>query len=778
MTAPTVAVTIRLSTQDGDPYPDVVITAKANQVDSYQGFIIPDPESVTTDVNGEAVMQCFPNALAPDGLGGTGAYYKFVGKTAAGTTVLKCSAQIPNQDTLLSDVAVMGDPSVDIPPGTPGPQGPVGPQGVPGPALNILGELDSPSDLPAGAPDGDGYLIAGHLWVRASGQWVDAGNIQGPQGIQGVPGNNGTNGTNGTNGAAATIAVGTVTTGAPGSSVVVHNSGSSSAAVFDITIPRGDPGEGSDVALSFEGTSITAALTSLDVRGGGVTWSGDGGAATLVFPAPVTSLAASAITNTPAGNIASTTVQAAINELDNEKQPLDAELTAIAGLTSAADRVPYFTGLGAAALATFTSFGRTMVAWASAAAARAGLGSTTVGDALFTAADAAAGRTTLGATTTGGSLFTAADAAAGRTTLGLGTSATLAVDTDTTLAGDSDTRLPSQHAVKTYVDGKVTGLLKNMGDLDASANPNYPAAAKGDTYVISVAGKVGGASGVAVDIGDMVSARTANAGGTQAAVGTSWFVLEHNLIGALMASNNLSDLSSASTARTNLGVPAGSGTSTGTNTGDQSTITGNAGTATTLQTARTINGISFNGSANITVGVAATDVTGTLAGANGGTGVANTGKTITLGGNLTTSGAFASTFTMTGTTAVTFPTSGTLATRNGAETLGGKRIIPRTTGNTGGGATPAISTDDNDMYFLLGQAVNITNMSTNLSGSPQHGEGFVIQITGTTSITINWGSAFEASTVALPTTTSGTNMLTVAFLYNGATSKWRCVGVA
>lgn len=51
-----------------------------------------------------------------------------------------------------------------------------------------------------------------------------------------------------------------------------------------------------------------------------------------------------------------------------------------------------------------------------------------------------------------------------------------------------------------------------------------------------------------------------------------------------------------------------------------------------------------------------------IAGQYGGTGVANTGKTITLGGNLTTSGAFASTFTMTGTTGVTFPTSGTLLT--------------------------------------------------------------------------------------------------------------------
>lgn len=39
---------------------------------------------------------------------------------------------------------------------------------------------------------------------------------------------------------------------------------------------------------------------------------------------------------------------------------------------------------------------------------------------------------------------------------------------------------------------------------------------------------------------------------------------------------------------------------TGTNTGDQTTITGNAGTATALQTARNINGTGFNGTADIT----------------------------------------------------------------------------------------------------------------------------------------------------------------------------------
>jgi hypothetical protein len=104
---------------------------------------------------------------------------------------------------------------------------------------------------------------------------------------------------------------------------------------------------------------------------------------------------------------------------------------------------------------------------------------------------------------------------------------------------------------------------------------------------------------------------------------------------------------------------------------------------TVLSVSGTANRITSTGGVNPVIDIAATYVgqtsivtlgvvtTGSwnasvIPGQYGGTGVANTGKTITIGGNFAMSGAFTFTGTVTGNTAVTFPTSGTLATTGGA----------------------------------------------------------------------------------------------------------------
>lgn len=98
--------------------------------------------------------------------------------------------------------------------------------------------------------------------------------------------------------------------------------------------------------------------------------------------------------------------------------------------------------------------------------------------------------------------------------------------------------------------------------------------------------------------------------------------------------------------------------------------------------------------------------------------------------------------------------------------------------STTSSATPSINVGAVDIYRLTAQAVDVTSFTTNLTGTPTAGQKLWIMITGTAARAITWGTSFESSTVTLPTTTVTTNRLDVSFVWNAATSKWRCVAVA
>jgi len=89
---------------------------------------------------------------------------------------------------------------------------------------------------------------------------------RGNTGATGAQGSTGATGATGANGTAATVSIGSVSTGLPGSSASVTNSGSSTAATLDITIPRGNTGADGDLAWKGGWSSSTTYSTNEAVQ--------------------------------------------------------------------------------------------------------------------------------------------------------------------------------------------------------------------------------------------------------------------------------------------------------------------------------------------------------------------------------------------------------------------------------------------------------------------------------------------------------------------------------
>lgn len=457
-------------------------------------------------------------------------------------------------------------------------------------------------------------------------------------------------------------------------------------------------------------------------------------------PATTTQLAAALVT---AAADATTKANAAQAAAIAASQPLDSDLTAIAALST-------------------TTFGRSLLELANAAAGRIAFAlgtaaTSNTGD--FDAAGAAAAAqaasqpldsdltaiAALTTTTFGRALLTQANAAATRSTIGAGTS-----DFDGVFA--SLTSKPTTLVGYGITDGQpLDGDLTALAALTGTNTIYYRSAANTWTAVTIGPGMTfsgGTLDSVSGGSGTVTSVSVATANGVSGSVATATTTPAITIVLGAITPTSVNSVVISGSSTPTLAV-TGTTAVSGTNTGDQTSVSGNAGTATALATSRNINGVAFNGTANITVPAAGSTLTDNVPVTLGGTGRAT---------STTAYGLIAAGTTATG-AHQTLPAGATTEVLVG----GGASALPVWTTASGSGA-PVRATSPTLVTPALGTPSAL--VLTNATGLPVAGGG-----TGAATLAANnvlLGNGTSALQVVAPST-AGFRLTS-----NGTT--WQSVG--